>query len=122
MGIMPFLLDAVTRGAKYFAYDCAACHGVEGEGTSGGPAVIGPHALSVEPPSGAKQRNGRFVTAHDLYLFVEEHMPADKIGGMPSGYYFDVLSFLLARNHVVTPRKIIDENALAAIALHPSEK
>ena len=106
-------------GEKYFARDCVACHGDQGQGATGGPRIIGAGALPIDPPSSALQRKTHFVTARDVHDFIATHMPNDVIGQMPDSYYWDTLAFVLSRNGVDLGGKVLDDTDASSIALHP---
>src|SRR3954465_14701197 len=72
--------EQVTRGTEVYTARCAKCHGKAGEGSPGVPAVVGPTALPLDPPSRAKFRKTQFVTVADVAEFVVKNMPADAPG------------------------------------------
>jgi len=109
----------LSVGEKYFARDCASCHGKDGQGTPEGPRVVGPGALPADPPSTAVQRRNHFVTARDVHDFIGTHMPADIIGQMPGSYYWDTLAFVLSHGGVDLGGKVLDDADASAIAIHP---
>ena len=105
-------------GEKYYAYDCAGCHGGNGEGAADSPPLVGAGALPVDPPPRAKLRTERFVVAFDLYALTRRHMPADVIGEMTDAYYWEITAYLLARNGVDLRGRVLDEALARTVPLH----
>ena len=106
------------RGAKLYGDNCASCHGDKGEGTKGGPAVVGKDALPKDPPKKAKYRKVPFNTALDVAQYVMKSMPADNPGGLEPGQYWDIMAFDLKANGVDVSGKHIDEKTAGDIKLH----
>jgi cytochrome c len=112
----------VGRGEKLYTENCASCHGDLGEGsiTSRGriPPVVGPMALPLEPPPGAKVRKQPFRTARDLYEFVKTSMPPGMGNSLPDQEYLDIVVFSLKTNGVDLGGRTITTDALSALGLH----
>src|SRR6266513_2202513 len=54
----PAVAEQVARGNATFETCCAKCHGTCGEGkVVGGPMLIGPCGLPLDPPPGRVHRN-----------------------------------------------------------------
>ena len=98
--------EQVTRGTDVYVARCSTCHGKGGEGTADAPAVVGPTALPLEPPSGAKVRKSRFVTVADVAKFVTENMPGDAPASLSADDYFAVLAFDLHANGIDLDKKL----------------
>jgi mono/diheme cytochrome c family protein len=104
--------EQVARGGELYGAHCSSCHGKSGEGTADAPAVVGPTALPLEPPSGAKFRKSKFVTVADVANFVVQNMPANAPGSLSEEEYFSVLAFDLKANGIELDKKL--DAALAA--------
>lgn len=107
-----------TAGAKLYADNCASCHGDKGEGSGGGPAVVGKDALPKDPPPKAKYRKVQFNTALDVAMYVQKNMPADNPGGLKPEEYWQIMAFDLKANGIDVSGKHIDEKTAADIKLH----
>ena len=105
------------RGTKLYADNCASCHGDKGEGSGGGPAVVGKDALPVDPPKGAKTRTMKFNTANDVFKYIKDQMPQDNPGGLKDNEYWDILAFDLKANGVDVS-KGVDATKADALKLH----
>ena len=108
----------VARGSEVYTARCAKCHGKGGEGSAGAPAVVGPTALPLDPPSAAKLRKSRFVTVADVADFVVENMPPGAPGTLSEEDYYSVLAFDLKANGIDLADKKLD-GALAASLIIP---
>ena len=105
------------RGAKLYADNCASCHGDKGEGSGGGPAVVGKDALPTDPPKGAKTRTMKFNTANDVFKYIKDQMPQDNPGGLKDDEYWDILAFDLKANGADVSKGVNGSTA-DAIKLH----
>ena len=110
--------DQVAIGAKLYGQHCADCHGANGEGTKGAPAVVGKTALPLDPPAGAKHRKGQFHTAKDVFDFVKANMPANKPGSLTDEQYLAILAFDLNANGVAMAGKKLDAGNAASFVIH----
>ncbi|HKO47426.1 MAG TPA: c-type cytochrome [Polyangiaceae bacterium] len=109
--------EQVTLGADVYAARCSSCHGQDGEGTGNAPALVGPAALPLDPPSGAKQRKSQFVTAADVAAFVTEYMPGDAPGSLSARDYFAVLAFDLKANGIDLGDQKLDAAVAASLTI-----
>lgn len=107
-----------ARGAKLYADNCASCHGANGEGLKGAPAVVGKEALPLDPRPEQKYRKVQFHTALDVAQFVVKNMPPNKAGSLQESEYWDIMAFDLKANGVHVAGMHIDEKTAAAIKLH----
>ena len=105
-----------ARGQALFGRYCASCHGDQGQGSQGAPALAGPGALPLTRP-GAKFRTGAFHTAGDVARFVIPNMPPT--GPKPSPEEdLAILAFALKANGI-TRTDAVAEGDLDSIVLHP---
>ena len=105
--------DQIALGATLFAPKCGGCHGDSGEGGEKAPRLIGEGALPGDPPEGAEQRTGSFVSAQDLYDFVSEKMPpGDKKLGADEAWA--VVAFMMKQNGADLPDALSEETASSA--------
>ena len=111
--------EQVTRGTEVYTAHCSSCHGKGGEGTAQAPPVVGPKALPLDPPSGAKVRKSQFVTVADVATFVVQNMPADAPGSLSEDDYFAVLAFDLHANGIELDKKL--DGAVAASLTIPRD-
>jgi len=111
--------EQVTRGADEYGEHCAKCHGSSGEGSAQAPAVVGPKALPLDPPSTAKVRKSQFVTVADVAQFVVQNMPGDAPGSLSADEYYAILAFDLHANGIDLDKKL--DGAVAASLTIPRD-
>jgi cytochrome c len=107
----------VAMGEKLYVAKCADCHGGGGQGDKDSPPVVGKRALPLDPPSSAKARKTKFVTAQDVAAFVKHAMPADAPGTLSDEEAYAILAFDLKANGVPITAKIDPASAIQ-IRLH----
>ncbi len=107
----------IERGARLYADNCAGCHGDQGQGSDEVPPVVGPGALPLDPPRGAKFRTTRFRTALDVAQFVVEAMPPPPAEKLTEDEYWAILAFDLSANGVALSEPVGPDLA-ASIVLH----
>jgi len=84
-----------STGGLLYERSCESCHGKNGQGSSGAPAVLGKATLA----------DSRFKTAQDLFDYVATNMPKDQPGALDFTQYWNIVTFMVA----TTGRKIPDD-------------
>lgn len=84
-----------STGGLLYERSCESCHGRNGEGSDGAPAVLGKETLG----------DSRFKTAQDLFDYVAREMPKDGPGSLDITQYWNIVTFMVA----TTGRKIPDD-------------
>jgi thiosulfate dehydrogenase len=97
--IEPPLVGDTARGAKMYATTCAACHGVDGQGTNAAPPVWGPHSFNV----GASMARVRTAAA-----FIRAAMPQTLPGSLTPQQAFDLASYINSHTRPDFARKSLD--------------
>ena len=111
-------------GEGVYREGCARCHGPNGEGKDNAyrglraPALVGPNALPCTPRAFQTIRQRNFRTLRDVYEFASATMPADQPASLQAEQYWDVLTFLLQRNHVAADGTPVDASSGTRVALH----
>lgn len=111
----------VEDGAELYGRYCADCHGADGSGSAQAPALVGPGALALDPPAAAEHRQVQFGTAHDVFAWVADNMPADDPGSLSGEQYAAILAFALTANGVELTAPL-DAAAARVIVLHPGAR
>jgi len=111
--------DQASLGAELYGAHCASCHGADGKGNAGTPAVVGSSALPLDaqPPSHA--RTAQFHTALDVLQFIQANMPPQKGGSLSQDEYNAILAFDLKANGVDLTGKKVTTDTAASFVLHP---
>jgi len=107
--------EQVTLGRTLYAENCAKCHGDNGEGTKGAPAVVGldKGALPLDPPESRQYRKSKFETVADVADFVVKNMPPNKAGTLTAEQYYAILAFDLKANGIELDKKLDGDVAQA---------
>ena len=89
------LVGDTTRGGELFRGTCAACHGADGQGMPGIPALWGPHSYSIGASMAREERAASFIwhnmplgrpktlthqQAFDVAAYVNSHPRPDSPG------------------------------------------
>ena len=112
--------EQTTAGEKLYADHCASCHGNKGEGGGRSPKLVGPGALSADPPKEAKQRKGKFKNAQDVFDFVSKQMPPGAGGSLKDHEYWSILAWDLKANGMTSAKKL-DSTTGSTVALKASK-
>jgi thiosulfate dehydrogenase len=97
--IEPPLVGDTARGARLYATSCAACHGIDGQGTNAAPPVWGPHSFNV----GASMARVRTAAA-----FIRAAMPQTLPGSLTPQQAFDLASYINSHTRPDFARKSLD--------------
>jgi cytochrome c len=115
-------LAQADLGKNLYAENCASCHGDSGEGgvTNRGtvPPVVGPTALPLAPPPGARYRKQQLRTARDLFDFVKATMPPGMGETLPDQDYLAITAFLLKANGADLTGHAVTTDGLAGLPVH----
>jgi len=109
--------EQVALGTEVFGAHCAKCHGDSGQGTATAPPLVGPDALPLDPPTGAKVRKSQFVTVADVAEFAVKYMPGDAPGTLSEEEYFAVLAFDLMANGIDLGDQKLDADLAASLTI-----
>jgi cytochrome c len=98
--------NVAAAGAIGYERNCQSCHGERGEGSDKSPALWGDDTLES------------YKTAHDLFLYIANHMPKDNPGGLTMREYWDITTFVVATRGVEIPDGYLAEGKAAKVRLH----
>ena len=93
---MPRLVGNEARGREVFRTTCAACHGPDGQGGPGVPAVWGPRSYSVGASMAREERAASFIW---------HNMPYGRPKSLTPQQAFDVAAFINAQPRPDSPGK-----------------
>ena len=114
---------SAREGAGIYATQCAACHGVEGQGLHPVyPALIGrdPRGedFSFSADASVPRTIGNYWShATTLYDYIRRAMPLYTPGSMSADQTYAVTAFLLAANRVIPDTAVLDAAALRAVQM-----
>ncbi len=106
----------VQEGEDLFARLGAKCHGAQGEGTEGVPALVGGvGTLATNAP--VKTVGSYWPYATTLWDYVNRAMPFDRPGMLPPDDVYAVVAYVLQLNGLVSPADVVDANSLPKIKM-----
>lgn len=114
---------SAREGATIYAAQCAACHGVEGQGLHPVyPALIGrdPRGedFSFSADASVPRTIGNYWShATTLYDYIRRAMPLYTPGALSADQTYAVTAFLLAANRVIPDTAVLDAAALRAVQM-----
>lgn len=120
---LPAGRGSVREGAAIYATQCAACHGVEGQGLHPVyPALVGRDPLGEDfgfaADAGIPRTIGNYWShATTLYDYIRRAMPLYTPGALTADQTYAVTAFLLAANRVIPDTAVLDAAALRAVQM-----
>lgn len=105
----------VERGRPVYAQNCAACHGVSGEGGLGDRLVGGQGSLTSDRP--VKTIGSFWPYATTLLDYVRRAMPYQAPGSLTVDDDYSVVAYLLDLNGVVTPGGMLNQDSILKIRM-----
>jgi thiosulfate dehydrogenase len=93
---MPDLVGDTARGAEVYRTTCAACHGPDGQGNPGFPALWGARSYSVGASMARQERAAAFIW---------HNMPFGKPRSLTQQQAFDVAAYINAKPRPDLPGK-----------------
>ena len=104
-----------TDGAAIFAAKCAACHGVDGEGTVNDRLVGGQGTIGTERP--IKTIGSYWPYATTIFDYVRRAMPYLTPHTLTDDEAYALTAHLLHENGIIGPNDVIDADTLPAVAM-----
>ena len=113
------------RGAGVFAQQCAACHGMKGEGLATNPRLVGaePRDFSFAlDPKVPKTIGNYWPYATTLYDYIKRAMPFNAPGSLPPDDVYSLVAFLLAENGIIGRGVTMDAASLPKVQMPARER
>lgn len=110
-------------GERIYRAQCAACHGVSGQGIEPVyPALIGRDARGddfgfAEDPTLPRTIGNYWPHATTLYDYIRRAMPLYTPGALTADETYAVTAYLLAANRVISADAVLDAEALRAVRM-----
>ncbi len=108
-----------VEGREVFALRCAACHGMNGEGTSGNTILVGGSMSSEESP--LRTVGSYWPHASTLFDYIRRAMPADAPKSLSNDEVYKVTAFLLYLNGIIAENSELDADSLQAVIMPNAE-
>ena len=103
------------QGKAIFERRCAACHGMNGEGTSGNTVLVGGDMQSEERP--IRTVGSYWPHASTLFDYVQRAMPADAPKSLSSSEVYQVIAYVLNLNGIVEDSLVLNKETLMQVEM-----
>jgi len=109
-------------GEAVYRTQCAACHGMQGEGLAVYPALIGRDPRGEDfgfaaDPSIPRTIGNYWSHATTLYDYIRRAMPLFTPGSLSADETYAVTAYLLAANRVIPDSTVLDAASLRAVQM-----
>ena len=105
----------VVQGRKVFAENCAACHGNNGEGGTGGALSGGAGTLASDRP--VKTIGSFWPYSTTLFDYVRRAMPYPTPGSLSDDETYAVVAYLLNLNGILPENATLDRSSLPRVTM-----
>jgi S-disulfanyl-L-cysteine oxidoreductase SoxD len=112
----------VVDGAALYAKQCAACHGVNGEGIPPYPRLVGrdPNAESFgfgRDPRLVRTIGNYWPYATTVFDYIRRAMPQNAPGSLSNDDVYAITAYLLAANQIIPMSASLDSASLVAVKM-----
>lgn len=106
---------SASDGRLVFENKCAACHGLNGEGTSGNTVLVGGDMKSEAQP--LKTVGSYWPHASTVFDFIRRAMPANAPKSLSNEEVYQVTAYVLFLNGIVDESTVLDKESLLQIKM-----
>lgn len=103
------------QGEPLYQTYCAACHGVEGEGTLANKLVGGHGTLASDAP--VKTLGSYWPYATTVFNYVRRAMPYLEPMSLSNDDYYAITAFLLNKNDITAADAVLDKESLPEVVM-----
>jgi S-disulfanyl-L-cysteine oxidoreductase SoxD len=103
------------QGKTIFERRCAACHGMNGEGTSALTRLVGGDMQSEERP--IRTVGSYWPHASTLFDYVQRAMPADAPKSLTSSEVYQVIAYVLHMNGIIEDSLVLNKDSLMQVEM-----
>ncbi len=111
---LPAGSGTATQGKAVYDAQCAACHGANGEGGQGVPALAGGSTTGTPP---LLTVGSYWPYASTLYDYVRRAMPPTAPKSLSDTEVYQVVAYVLHLGGIIEQDRVLDQNSLPAIAM-----
>jgi cytochrome c len=104
-----------VEGQLVYEAKCQACHGAEGEGTSGNTRIVGGDMQSADTP--IRTVGSFWPYATTIFDYVRRAMPADAPKSLTDTEVYQVTAYVLYMNGIINQSTVLNSETLAAIEM-----
>lgn len=120
---LPTGAGTAAHGAPIYTAKCASCHGVEGEGTPIGSALVrrNPGDAFDFGTSMEKERDktigNYWPYATTLFDYIRRAMPFDRPGSLTDDEVYALVAYLLHRNEIISEDAVMNAESLPRVVM-----
>ncbi len=103
------------QGKAIFERRCAACHGMNGEGTSAQTLLVGGDMQSEGRP--VRTVGSYWPHASTLFDYVQRAMPADAPKSLSSSEVYQVVAYVLHLNGIIDDSLVLNRDTLKQVRM-----
>lgn len=103
------------EGREVFAMRCAACHGMNGEGTSGNTVLVGGNMSSQDTP--LRTVGSYWPHASTVFDYIRRAMPADSPKSLSNEEVYKVTAYLLYLNGILEESEELNAETLQQVIM-----
>jgi len=104
------------EGAKIFAQKCAACHGLDAEGTRAGPRLVGGKG-TIGTADPVRTIGSFWPFSTPIWNTINRSMPAGQAGSLKPDEVYALTAFILYRNDLIKEGDVIDAKTLPKVQM-----
>jgi cytochrome c len=103
-------------GEDIFANKCALCHGVDGEGSSLAPRLVGGQE-TLKSPKPVLTIGSYWPFATTIFDYVRKTMPRGQEGSLSANELYALSAFLLFKNGIIKDTDVMDAKTLPKVQM-----
>ena len=104
-----------AQGKPVYDMYCAACHGLEGEGTLANKLVGGRGTLDTDAPD--KTVGSYWPYATTVFNYIRRSMPYTAPMSLTNEEYYAITAFILNKNDIIAAETVLDKNSLPEVRM-----
>jgi len=104
-----------TQGKAVYEMYCAACHGMDGEGTLANKLVGGRGTLDSDSPD--KTVGSYWPYATTVFNYIRRSMPYTAPMSLTNAEYYALTAFILNKNDIIAADKVLDKQSLPEVSM-----
>ncbi len=104
-----------TQGKAVYEMYCAACHGMEGEGTLANKLVGGRGTLDGDSPD--KTVGSYWPYATTVFNYIRRSMPYTAPMSLTNAEYYAITAFILNKNDIIAADHVLDKQSLPKVSM-----
>lgn len=111
---LPAGSGTAAQGQEIYAQQCAACHGMQGEGMPGVPALAGGSPTATPPLMTA---GSYWPYATTLYDYIRRAMPPTAPKSLSNTEVYQVVAYVLNLHGIIGAEEVLDSDSLPRVQM-----